>query len=91
MGGGAGRSQAARQTNGGDRLSRDAFFAAGKSKFLGRGCLDAHSVRRDAQDLRDTRDHELTVRAHLRPLADQRHVHMSDPPATRGNQSGGVA
>src|ERR1051326_5193625 len=89
MGGGAGRSQAARQTNGGDRLSRDALFAASKSKFLGGGCLDAHSVRRNAQDFRDTRDHGLTVRAHLRPFADQRHVHMSDPPGPPRQHNGG--
>src|SRR3954464_6767596 len=73
------------ETNGGARHRGDAFLAAGESKPLAGGRLHRDARQIQAGDLCDARAHGIAKRSDLRPLADHRHVEMSDAAAARGH------
>src|ERR1700761_9102747 len=71
------------QLNHGEGLRRQTLLAAGETHGLGRGRLHADTVDRQFSEGRQALAHGLAMGAKLRPLADQRYVHIHQPPAAR--------
>src|SRR5690349_21354675 len=67
-----------RQTCGDNRLSGNAFAAAGKAKAFGGGGFDADALWRELQNVSDTLTHGFAVRADLGRFADECDIDMRE-------------
>src|SRR3954451_3391245 len=74
-----------RQTDGCARERGNAFLSAGESQPFAGGSLHRHPRDRQARDFGDAPAHRFPERTRFRPLANQRHIKMCNPPATRSN------
>src|SRR3954469_21196478 len=74
-----------RQTDGCARERGNAFLSAGESQPFAGGSLHRHPRDRQARDFGNAPAHRFPERTDFRPLANQRHIKMCNPPATRSN------